>query len=467
MKKISTALAILIFGWNSPVFAQQENQNWYFGNNAGLSFSTGAPTALTNSSMVTYEAAASISDAGGRLLFYTNCVNVWNGNHQVMANGLTLGGQETASQGALILRKPGNSTQYYIFVMDGCDNQLAGGLKYSIVDMTQQNGLGSITSKANQVSNVRLTEKLTAVRHANGKDYWILVHGWETNNFYSYLFTGDGVSTTPVVTSIGSVHRGGGGSFGNANAVGYMKASPAGTKVALGKRDENFELFDFDNATGQLSNYVSLPNFYRSYGVEFSPDGFRLYGTTLDGNQIYQFNLQAGSAAAIAASATRVGLSLGSEYAGALQLGPDGKIYVALYNRSTLGVIETPNALGSSAGYRNDGPSLGGRLCQIGLPNFPNTTSSVVASTFARLSEATSLAPNPARGQVILTLPVAMAKHSVEVDFINVLGQTVAHESRSSIASPLVLSLAGLAQGVYTVRISSGVGVASKKLVVE
>ncbi|WP_167856301.1 T9SS type A sorting domain-containing protein [Hymenobacter metallicola] len=323
--------------------------------------------------MVTYEATATVSDPTGNLLFYTNSVNVWNRNHQLMPNGQNLGGHESASQGAVIVRNPANPAKYYLFVVDGCDNQLVGGLKYSVIDMTQEGGLGGVTAKATQLSTISVTEKLTAVRHANGKDTWVIVHGWQTNNFYAYLVSASGIASTPVVTAIGSVHSGGGGSFGNANAVGYMKASPAGNKLALAKRDSNFELFDFNNATGQLSNYIPLSQSYRSYGVEFSPDGSRLYGTTLDGNDIYQFNLLAGSASAIAASFTLVGSSPSfTAYAGALQLASDGKIYVALYNNTRLGVINNPNTLGLNCNYSNSGPALGGRLSQLGLPNFPN-----------------------------------------------------------------------------------------------
>jgi|GEM_PF-2202967 len=373
MKKLVTSLAILLFLLHSPLYAQRETQNWLFGNNAGLSFLGGTPAFVGSSAMLTYEAAATVSDPAGNLLFYTNSVNVWNRNHQLMTNGQALGGHESASQGAVIVRNPANAAQYYLFVVDGCDNQLVGGLKYSLIDMTQQSGLGSVVSKANQLSAVSVTEKLTAVRHANGHDTWIVVHGWQSNAFYAYLLSATGISSTPVITNIGSVHSGGGGAFGNANAVGYMKASPAGNKLAVAKRDSNFELFDFNNATGQLSNYAALIQDYRSYGVEFSPDGSRLYGTTLDGNTLYQFNLLAGSNTAIAASATRVGSTPNSAtYAGALQLASDGKIYLALYNSPTLGVIDAPNNLGTACAYRNAGPSLGGKLSQLGLPNFPN-----------------------------------------------------------------------------------------------
>ncbi|WP_167856772.1 T9SS type B sorting domain-containing protein [Hymenobacter aquaticus] len=373
MNKLFTCLLFLLGFFSTQVLAQRENDNWYFGNNAGLSFASTPPVPLLNGAMVTYEATASVSDAAGKLLFYTNSVDVWNRNHQPMANGQVIGGHESAAQGAVIVKNPANANQYYIFVVDGCDNRLQGGLKYSVVDMTQNGGLGAVTQRAVQLSAISVTERVTAVPHANGRDFWIITHGWGSNTFYCYQLSGLGISTIPVATSVGQVHSGGGGAFGNANAVGYMKASPNSAKLAVAKRDSNVELFDFNNATGQLANGVMLPQFYRSYGVAFSADNSRLYTTTLDGNSIYQFNVLAGSASAIANSAVLVGTTPFGAYAGALQLGPDEKIYVAQFGSSSLGRIDNPNTLGVACGFRSSSISLGGRLSQLGLPNFPST----------------------------------------------------------------------------------------------
>ncbi|WP_055562346.1 hypothetical protein [Hymenobacter sp. AT01-02] len=217
MKKIFTL--IILLATQHCLFAQKENNNWLFGRNAGISFAGATPVALTTSAMSTYEACASVSDGAGNLLFYTNSVNVWNRNHALMQNGQVLGGHESASQGAAIVQSPANSNQYYLFVVDGCDNYLQGGLKYSLIDMTQQSGLGAVVNKAVQVASGSVTEKLTVVPHANGTDSWILVHQWQSNQFLAYLLTRNGLTTTPIISSVGSVHTGGGGNYQNANAV--------------------------------------------------------------------------------------------------------------------------------------------------------------------------------------------------------------------------------------------------------
>jgi gliding motility-associated-like protein len=370
LKQLLLSLSLLLLvGANLPVWGQLENSNWYFGTNVAVTFpAAGAPTAVRGSVMNTYEACASVSHASGRLLFYTNSETIWNSSHRVMVNGTNLGGHASCSQGTTIVQSQTNAQQYYVFVLDAAENQLAGGLKYSLVDVTRQGGLGEVIQSRVQVTSVRLTEKLTTVPHANGRDTWVLVHGWQTNVFYAYLLTAAGLQPTPVTTAIGAVHSGGGGTYANANAVGYMRLSPDGRKLALGIRDQNFELFDFDTSTGQLSNYVPLVSVYRSYGVQFSPDSHLLYGTNLDGLGIFQYDLQAGSPSAIANSGRTIANT--SNNAGAIQTGPDGKLYVSVFNSDYLAVIDNPNVRGTGCGYRPNGVYLSGAVCQIGLPNY-------------------------------------------------------------------------------------------------
>jgi gliding motility-associated-like protein len=109
------------------------------------------------------------------------------------------------------------------------------------------------------------------------------------------------------------------------------------------------------------------------YGVEFSPDGTKLYGEMIVQARIYQFDLTQITASAILASAVLVGTC--SNYIGALQLGPDNKIYVARDINSSLGydsigVINNPNLLGLACNFIPSGIYLGSGHSMMGLPNF-------------------------------------------------------------------------------------------------
>jgi PKD repeat protein len=125
------------------------------------------------------------------------------------------------------------------------------------------------------------------------------------------------------------------------------------------------ELFDFDNATGAVSNPATLvTNGYIPYGCEFSPDGTRFYAS--DFTKIYQWDLCAGSNTAIIAS--QYSVTAPNVYG--MQLASDGMIYVARGNSQTLGVIQNPNVYGSGLNYVSAGQSIGTATCQLGLPNF-------------------------------------------------------------------------------------------------
>ena len=139
----------LIISFNITIFcfSQGEVNNWYFGNHAAISFNSGSPVALTNSAMQTNEGCATLSDASGQLLFYTDGSTVYDRNHQVMPNGTGLMGHESTTQSGTIVPLPGSTNLFYVFTLD----QMAtpNGYRYSIVDLNLNGGLGAVTSTKN------------------------------------------------------------------------------------------------------------------------------------------------------------------------------------------------------------------------------------------------------------------------------------------------------------------------------
>jgi gliding motility-associated-like protein len=342
--------------------AQAEYAQWYFGFHAGLRFPGGAaaPLLVPSPQLNSLEACASVSDQRGNLLFYTDGIQAWNQLHQPLANGTALGGYaggpgvseyqpNSATQGAAIIAKPGSRTEYYLFTLDAAENDLRKGLSYSVVDMSRQAGLGEVTTKAVPlpiaIGEGRLAEKLVVVRHANQRDIWVLVHGWNNNLFYALLVTPTGITPTPVVSGGGLVQQGGASfrGYANWNAIGAMKVSPDGRRLALVQfRSAPVEVFDFNTGTGTVSNPQQLTSIYTysNYGVEFSPNSQVLYVTS--GQGLTQYDLRTGQAT-----------SLNRECSfGALQLGPDGKIYQVEYTDShLLDVVQQPNQLGLGCAY--------------------------------------------------------------------------------------------------------------------
>ncbi len=362
-RKITLFLSLLLFGASMHLQAQKETWNWYFGANAGVTFASGSPVALTNGMINTIEGVASISDVNGNLLFYTDGITVWNRNHVVMTNGTGLMGSGSSSQSGVIVPRPGSTTLYYIFTTDAQAGP--GGFRYTEVDMALSGGFGSVTTKNNLLWGVT-DEKCCAVRHCNNKDVWVLSHDFNSSQFRVYLVTAAGINLTPVLTSVGSIHNG-----SSSNTLGYMKSSSDGKRLALSTYTAGFlELFDFNPTTGVPSNPITFTsaNYNGCYGMEFSPDNTKLYAANFNTKVIWQFDLCAGSSTAIINSATSLGTFPNNM--GALQLGPDKKIYCARYPVSWLGVINSPNTLGLGCNYVDNGVPLAGKLSQAGLPNF-------------------------------------------------------------------------------------------------
>lgn len=347
-------------------FAQKEANIWYFGNGAGIDFNPIVPVPLVDGVMGTPEGCASIADpTTGQLLFYTNGNTVWNRNHFPMSNGTGLLGHISSTQSALIVPQPNSTNLFYIFTLD----EAAGvnGCRYSLLDMSLAGGFGDVTVTKNELLFTPGTEKMTSTCHGNGVDFWMVTHDLAGSLFYAYQISSAGLDTIPVVSSEGASH------FNFASyGLGELKASPDGSRLALCAQPSIVEVFDFNNVTGRVTNAITLPSSGTEYGCAFSPDGTKVYYTgNTNLHEVVQFDLNAATPAAIAASRTVVysGLPNGGGGRLAMQLGRYGRIYVAVYGQGSLDVITNPNGMGGACGYVIGGFSLGGRLSIAGLPN--------------------------------------------------------------------------------------------------
>ncbi len=461
----------------------QQGNIWYFGDHAGLDFNSGSPV-FTSGGQVDFpdgthsEGSASICDSSGNLLFYTNGKTVWNKNHLMMPNGNGLWGNWSSTQAALIVPQPGSSRYYYIFTTDGFYNaSLDKGLRYSIVDMCLDNGNGNVIwNQKNILVLDTVAEKLTAVRHGNGTDYWIITHKYYSDAFYAFQLSANGIVDT-VISHIGSFHPL--GLQYPVAAIGQLKASPDGHKLAIGNGNSNnciAEYFDFDPLAGTVSNFVNvqwdtLNNFY---GISFSPDNTKLYfACNYYSHGIYQFDLIAGGGDPDSVSASRT-LVTDSSYAYlALQLGPDGKIYSTHTPTTTsfLGVINNPNASGLACNFADNLISLSGQSASYGLPNFVDSYdySNTIPSCITGIGEQTGgdhavAFPNPFVDQTTISFGKSVVNATIILR--NALGQTIMQNTNLSGAT-FVLQRDELSPGLYVVQlIEDGNLIFSKVLVI-
>jgi hypothetical protein len=276
-------LVLLFSLFFNIVFSQGEANIWYFGYNAGLDFNSGSPVALTNGQLNTDEGCATLSNAVGQLLFYTDGITVYNKNHQVMLNGTGLMGHSSTTQSATIVPKPGSSTLFYVFTIDV--EAHPNGFRYSIIDLTLDGGLGGVTSGKNVLIYTPTCEKIAVIKHANNTDYWIVTHGFGNNTYYAHLLTNSGLSNTAVLSNVGYTPLPSPLSPNiTGSSKGYLKISPNGSKLAvvhspnIGSDTGVVELCDFNNVTGVISNPLTLiVEIGEMYGVEFSPNSEVLY----------------------------------------------------------------------------------------------------------------------------------------------------------------------------------------------
>ncbi len=368
MNKRLPFLILLLSFYLANLVAQGEGNIWYFGKGFGLDFNDGEPKLLKDGALNTFEGVASISDQNGSLLFYTDGQTVWNAKHQIMPNGEGLMGDSSATQSAVIVPKPRSRSTYYIFTIDAAENDLGNGLRYCEVNMLADNGFGEIKFK-NKLLASPTCEKITATVHENQKDFWVISHEWDSDRFLAFLITEKGVEEVAYPSAVGSKIS---GDF--ENGAGYLKVSPNGKRLALTiYRENRVELFDFDNSTGEVSNRIKLPKTAPSaYGVEFSPDSDKLFVGSFETGLIEQYDLGDYSQSAI--SKSRVVLNKESNYnRGALQLGPDGRIYLTSLHYSYIGVIQNPNDYGSRCRIRERYIMIGKNNGRLGLPTFIQT----------------------------------------------------------------------------------------------
>lgn len=320
------------------------------------------------------ECTSSYSDANGNLLLFTDGLTVWNRNQQPMPNGTGLLGAASSTQSCLIVPDPGSATRFYIFTTDCFENSYANGLRYTIVDMTLDNGLGDVvTSSKNVPVMTGNSEHVSATYHSNHQDIWIATSASNGGNVYAYLLTASGLSSTPVVSATG---------IAAGQGLSAIKFSHDGHRLAYclaqtQNPPSRVRVCDFDNTTGQSSNsfdivYSSTTD-ERPYGLEFSPDNSKLYCSILIYGKVYQYDLSAGGPSAIIASQVQVdpyNSTQTSSFAN-ITLGPDGRLWV---DRAQLHVdyIPNPNLAGTACGYVYDAIIIPGQYGSIGwcMPNF-------------------------------------------------------------------------------------------------
>lgn len=373
-------------------FAQKHDNIWLFGSGGGnqspLTDSFGVtildfskfdnPQVIENQHYVVNFAAtnAGMCDSVGNLLFYTNGEHIYSHNHQKMLNGSNIavgdGYGYRLPQAAIALPFPKQKNQYVVVTVEDHPQYTYGWkLFYHVIDMNLNNGLGEVVDKRHLLVSDSLTwGRISAVKHANGRDWWFLIPEQFSNRFYTGLISASGITIKNQQVGEQILAGGGAATF-----------SPDGKRY-IWANHKNFvtpatiDIFDFDRCTGLLSNQRSH-NLYDPLhfhiGVSLSPDSRYLYAS--DNLIVYQYDLSVDdifSTEKIVAvwDGTKYYIWPTDFYLG--QAAPDGRIYVNTSNGSTsMHYIGFPNRGGGDCKFVQNG-ILTPTVIKYEMPNFPN-----------------------------------------------------------------------------------------------
>jgi len=497
-----------------PARAQFTDRYWTFGDSAAIDFRNLSNPVPGESVLRSRGTCASICDSAGNLLFYAGdpYVPYWttgvtyklayvvNNVHQLMENGDTIVGGGWYQE-MVIIPNPGNSQQFYLFTCE-ITPSAEQGFYWNLIDLSYNGGLGKVIQKNVQLQSFPVNDGIAAVKHGNGRDWWVVHRKWETatlfDEFYFYLVSPDGIAQWPIQM------------IGRPNEDGFyrLKFSSNGDRLIGTAASQYLDLFDFDRCTGLLSNprnvhqrqVATLNGLF--WSTEFSPDETKLYLTTIPyGNNdsiscLIQFDLEAPD---IQASMDTLHIFSEPFFCGFLKLGPDSQIYLShftdmndcdffyLYCDTTyfpeimnLSVIHQPNELGALCDFRPYSFYLGGHRSYHGLPNNPNyelgpLAGSVCDSLITSVSQVPVLEPAQLKlffhtgwrqlfvnGQYLRGKQGSLALYSVT-------GQPLRREE-ISIQPPYYTrqwDLSGTAAGVYIVVLETEAERVSGRVVVE
>ena len=499
--KNSVLICLLSICFAGTILAQKEDAIWLLSNNSpivgdkcGIDFNIlPATTFIDYRKLGFFITSASICDTTGSILFYTNGIYVANREHATLWNSGNFNPGYASdyysypglgfSQGAIIIPVPEQQDKYLIFHVSGeefdayGENQLQPmHLGMSVVDLALDGGLGGIpVAKKNLhiVEDTIAKGRLTASRHANGRDWWVVTHKFYSDVFYKVLMQPD----TLLVSSqaVGPVQT-------TNDVLGMAKFSPDGSKYCFLGYEKNIDLYDFDRCSGELSNHLqitvpdSAPPFPYTVGCEFSPGGRFLYVNTF--TFLYQFDLWSqdiqGSIIEIASWDTTY-LPTATWFF-MPQRAPDGKIYISTYNSTeSLHVINNPDSLGLACNFTQHSFALPEHNTPV--PNFPNyqlgrlegspcdTLFSDVEYIASEGYKGFSLAPNPATDRVEVNYNL---EEKALLTITDMYGKAVLLQMLYPYFTSRIIYTSHLPEGMYQVTLMQGEHIiATEKLVLQ
>ena len=470
-------LPISLFGQNKNDYIWQMGYNpndpdGGFGGTS-INFNDDSDSPETNYFDIPFDflATTSCSDNEGNLVFYANGCQIANRNHEIMENGSNINagdaydtyceGGYPSIQGVLSLQLPGSDSIYYLFHIKRNDENVTinGNLLKTIININAENNNGIVLSKNELVLESEFTEELSAVKHGNGRDWWIILPERLSNKIFVFLFSPLGIQFSHE-QEIGI-------SWEYAAQIGQATFSPDGTKFIRANVKDNIHIYDFDRCTGFFDNpiHFDIPvDTFKtaSVGCSVSPNSRFLYISAFV--KIHQYDLNALN---IEASKVTVGEYDGyqSPFATTFfqgMLAPDDKIYWTCTNgNDVLHVIHNPNGTGTNCDFENHGFQMP-NYHTFQVPNFPyfrlydvqgsvcdtlGINDPVATEEIFNELKPLDLYPNPAKSAITVTL---IDGFSGTLALFDMAGKQMQQKVRA-VGGQTDFSLANVVTGIYLV----------------
>jgi hypothetical protein len=431
-------------------------------------------TEKTVERFVSFGAASTMSDATGKLIFYTSGCYIVNAAHEIMANGDSINpgiiqqydcpfGSSNNPGGAMAIPWPDSPNLYLLFVNDYEAIDFPGDpgtgsarhLHYNVIDMTKDGGLGAVIVK-NQVlvEDSLSVNSIEACRHENGRDWWIITPKARSNCYFITLVTPEGVGLPQKICT--------GIPFDENTITGQSCFTPDGRKFIRFNKINGLHLYDFDTATGLLSNEQwhlldDLPS--HTVGVSVSPNSRYLYISSV--SVLYQYDLLAPDL-----MASRVLLAVPDNVPDPFvpsvftysALAPDGKIYISSGSTHlSLHIIHRPDCPGLfSLPERRGLPLTSWNYLNVpNLPHFRNEPSnspcdSMIVQTYTPVDGDKDIVvfPNPTTEGVNIFVNHPLPEKASWILY-DQLGAVVRQIDISTLVEDYSVDLEGLTSGFY------------------
>jgi hypothetical protein len=490
MKKLLKIFIMII----SHAYGQGYNHQWLLGSynffqdpKGRMLFNSNNYSLMNeNRKMVFKGTQANISDANGNLLMSSNGVWIADATGDTMMNGSGLNPGIFVNNwpfgfpinnSSIILNFLTDSTKY-ILLHKTLWGQFAisiTGFYQSIIDMTLNGGLGSVTVKNDTILADTLSWGVGACKHANGRDWWVIVIKDGNPYAYTYLVTPNGVDTSFIQSLNFQANT-----YGNVSPIVFSsdgKKMIYCTPVNQGSNGTVL-LLDFNRCTGLLSNLKTYPVSTNNYlfGISFSPSGKYIYACS--SNYIFQIdtdNNLVDTVAVYDGFISPVGSSCCATTFWGIYLAANGKIYITSGSGvQHLHEMNYPDSAGIACDVQQHAINLG--YAQLrSVPNHPNyylgcDTSQTTCLCLTGVAEQGkhdfkfSISPNPTNGsfKIIYLLP---QNRSGVFEVYDVHGRKVYKQNLPPWSTLQWITLPEVSEGIYSGVIKSGVEIASKKIV--